>query len=307
MGPDAAAAARGQPPGLHPGRPSPRARRAATTCRRAHGAALFVDISGFTPLTEALARELGGRRGAEELSATLDRIFAALMEPLHAWHGSVVYFSGDAVTAWIDGDDGSRATACGLAMQEVMDRVGVVTDPGGADVALGGQGRRGRRASVHRFVVGDPRVQLIDVLAGQLMDSLAAAEQQSRAGRRRPRRRRPGVARRPGDAPRDPRRGARDGGRRRRPCVDAPPAPSPGRTGRSFPRRSPASGCCRRCGSGWSPAAASSSPTSARRCRSSCGSVASTSRAIPRRRGCSTTSSRAPSARSTSRAAGCSS
>src|SRR6185369_117969 len=35
---------------------------------------------------------------------------------------------------------------------------------------------------VHRFVVGDPKVQLIDVLAGQLMDSLAAAEQQSRSG-----------------------------------------------------------------------------------------------------------------------------
>ena len=80
--------------------------------RLAHGAAVFVDISGFTPLTEALARELGGRRGAEELSSTLDRIFAALMEPLHAWDGSVVYFSGDAVTAWIDADDGSRATAC---------------------------------------------------------------------------------------------------------------------------------------------------------------------------------------------------
>ena len=41
--------------------------------RRAHGSAVFVDISGFTPLTEALARELGGRRGAEELSEGLRR------------------------------------------------------------------------------------------------------------------------------------------------------------------------------------------------------------------------------------------
>ena len=30
----------------------------------AWGAALFADISGFTPLTEALARELGPQRGA---------------------------------------------------------------------------------------------------------------------------------------------------------------------------------------------------------------------------------------------------
>ena len=32
------------------------------------GAALFADISGFTPLTEALARALGPRHGAEELT-----------------------------------------------------------------------------------------------------------------------------------------------------------------------------------------------------------------------------------------------
>ncbi|MEO5852360.1 MAG: AAA family ATPase [Nocardioides sp.] len=147
----------------------------------ARGAAVFVDISGFTPLTEALAHELGGRRGAEELSATLDRIFAALLEPLHVWDGSVVYFSGDAVTAWIDGDDGSRATACGLAMQEVMARVGTVTTPGGRAVALGVKVAIAV-GDVHRFVVGDHRVQLIDVLAGQLMDSLAAAEQESLAG-----------------------------------------------------------------------------------------------------------------------------
>jgi len=31
---------------------------------RLTGAALFADISGFTPLTEALARDLGPQRGA---------------------------------------------------------------------------------------------------------------------------------------------------------------------------------------------------------------------------------------------------
>ena len=149
--------------------------------RLAHGAAVFVDISGFTALTEALARELGGRRGAEVLSSTLDRIFAALMEPLHAWDGSVVYFSGDAVTAWIDADDGSRATACALAMQQVMARVGVVQTPGGVPIRLGIKVAVAV-GEVHRFVVGDPRVQLIDVLAGSLMDSLADAEQQSQPG-----------------------------------------------------------------------------------------------------------------------------
>ncbi|MBF4765508.1 AAA family ATPase [Nocardioides islandensis] len=148
---------------------------------RSRGSAVFVDISGFTPLTEALARELGGRRGAEVLSATLDRIFSALMEPLHVWSGSVVYFSGDAVTAWIDEDDGTRAVECGLVMQQVMQQVGVVQTPGGIPITLGVK-IAVAVGEVHRFVVGDPRVQLIDVMAGTLMDSLAAAEQQSRPG-----------------------------------------------------------------------------------------------------------------------------
>jgi class 3 adenylate cyclase len=39
---------------------------------RAYGAALFADISGFTPLSEALGRMLGRRRGAEELTRQLN-------------------------------------------------------------------------------------------------------------------------------------------------------------------------------------------------------------------------------------------
>jgi class 3 adenylate cyclase/tetratricopeptide (TPR) repeat protein len=145
------------------------------------GAALFVDIAGYTSLADALTRAYGGRRGAEEVTVALDRVFAALIECLQAWRASVVYFSGDAVTAWIDGDDGSMATACALELQQTMDRVGVVSTPDGGTVVLGlkvavAVGR------VHRFVIGDPRVQLIDVLAGELMDRTAAAEQQSRAG-----------------------------------------------------------------------------------------------------------------------------
>src|SRR5213593_1285498 len=87
---------------------------------RVRGAALFADISGFTPLTEALAKELGPQRGAEELTAHVNRVFHALIEDLDRFCGHVIYFSGDAITCWLDGDDGGRATACGLAMQQTM-------------------------------------------------------------------------------------------------------------------------------------------------------------------------------------------
>ena len=96
---------------------------------RVRGAALFADISGFTPLTEALADELGPQRGAEELTARLNLVFHAVIAELDRFGGDVIYFSGDAITCWLDGDDGSRATACALAMQETMERIGDVITP----------------------------------------------------------------------------------------------------------------------------------------------------------------------------------
>ena len=140
-----------------------------------HGAALFADISGFTPLTEALANELGSQRGAEVLTANLNRVFHALISELDRFGGHVIYFSGDAITCWIDGDDGARATACALAMQAAMAELHDVVTPAGTRVRLALKVGVAVGAA-HRFVVGDPSIQLIDVLAGQLINDLAAAE-----------------------------------------------------------------------------------------------------------------------------------
>ncbi len=143
---------------------------------RVEGAALFADVSGFTALTEALAAELGAQRGVEELTDAIDRVFHAVIDDIGAFGGHVIYFSGDAVTCWLDGDDGTRAAAAALAVQQTMAAVGTVTTPAGRSVQLGikvaiavGPARR--------FVVGDPAVQLIDVLAGAIVDELAEAEQ----------------------------------------------------------------------------------------------------------------------------------
>ncbi len=175
-------------PGV-PDRPSayiPRDRRAALAAGRSlperdHGAALFADVSGFTPLTEALARELGSQRASEALTGHLNRVFHAVIEELHRCGGDVIYFSGDALTCWLSGDDGSRAVASGLGMQEAIRREGQVTTPGGLSmqlelkvaVAVG---------PARRFVVGDPQIQLLDVLAGSLIDRIAAVEQLAEKG-----------------------------------------------------------------------------------------------------------------------------
>lgn len=139
---------------------------------RTSGAALFADISGFTPLTEALVAELGAQRGAEELSSILDRLFDELLGHVMEHGGSVISFSGDAVTCWLDGDDGLLATSCALAIQRAMTGAGSVRLASGRELQLA------MKVAVavgdaRRFVVGDPRVQLLDVLAGALIDALA--------------------------------------------------------------------------------------------------------------------------------------
>ncbi len=145
------------------------------------GAALFADVSGFTALTESLVRTLGAQRGAEELTRCLNQVYDALIGELHRYGGSVVGFSGDAVTCWIDGDDGRRAVACGLAMQRTMARFAAIAVPGGGTVALAVKAAVAA-GTVRRFVVGDPAVQLIDVLAGRTLDRLAEAEHLAEKG-----------------------------------------------------------------------------------------------------------------------------
>lgn len=148
---------------------------------RTHGAALFADVSGFTPLTEALLRELGPRRGADELTWQLNRVFDALIAKVHHYGGSVLMFAGDAITCWFDGDDGSRAVACGLSMQEAMLQFATIETPGGAEVSLA---MKAAVASgpVRRFRIGDPHIQYLDVLAGATLHRVVAGEHLAERG-----------------------------------------------------------------------------------------------------------------------------
>jgi len=50
---------------------------------RCTGAALFADISGFTPLARAFVADLGAKRGAKALLEVLNPLFALLIDPVH--------------------------------------------------------------------------------------------------------------------------------------------------------------------------------------------------------------------------------
>ncbi len=148
---------------------------------RTVGAALFADISGFTPLTAALARELGLKRGAEELTRLLNEVYGVLIAEVHRYGGSVIGFSGDAITCWLDGDTGRRAIACGLAMQGAMAPFVSVRTPAGTAVSLAIK-VAAVTGPVRRFLVGDPQIQTIEVVAGRCLDLLAQAEHQAERG-----------------------------------------------------------------------------------------------------------------------------
>ncbi len=155
--------------------------RGETLPDRVQGAALFADISGFTPLTETLARELGPQRGSEEITLHLNLVYDALIAELHRFGGSVIGFSGDAITCWFDEDRGQRAVACGLAMEQAMARFATIIVPSGKTMSLT------MKVAVtvgpaRRFHVGDPGYWIVEVLAGATLDRLAATENHARGG-----------------------------------------------------------------------------------------------------------------------------
>lgn len=174
----------------------PMDRRQALANRRnlpehVHGAALIADVSGFTALTEALTEELGLQRGAEEVIRQLNRVFTVLIDEVHRYGGSVINFSGDAITCWFDDLDtrgvpravasAERAVACALAMQQGMVPFATIIRGDGktislsikAAVAVGG---------ARRILVGEGTAHQIDVLAGSTLSALSNAEHLAQKG-----------------------------------------------------------------------------------------------------------------------------
>jgi predicted ATPase/class 3 adenylate cyclase len=139
--------------------------------QRSQGAALWADLSGFTPLTETLARKLGVRRGAEELALHLNRFYDALIAPVEAYGGSVIDFSGDAINCWFEADDGRRALTAAQAMQAAMQPFTSLQLPGGDIVSVGVKIAI-VSGPMRRFLTGDPAIQLLDTLAGATMERL---------------------------------------------------------------------------------------------------------------------------------------
>ena len=98
------------------------------------GTMVFADVSGFTKLSERLART--GKEGAEHLVDAINACFSALLGNAYDRGGSLLKFGGDAMLLWFEGEEHVlRACAAAAEMRRSLREVGRIR-AGRSDVVL---------------------------------------------------------------------------------------------------------------------------------------------------------------------------
>ena len=124
----------------------------------AEGTAVFADVSGFTQLSEQLARK--GREGAEQITDTIGGSFASILKVAYENGASLLKFGGDALLLWFQGDDhAARACAAAVRMRRTLDDVGRIELPGAKVTLQMSQGVH--TGSFHFFAVGTSHLEML--------------------------------------------------------------------------------------------------------------------------------------------------
>jgi class 3 adenylate cyclase/predicted ATPase len=101
--------------------------------RSIDGSVVFIDISGFTALSEKLAKL--GKVGAEEMADAINTCFAELLQVAYESDGSLLKFGGDALLLLFAGgappEHAARATRAAGAMRARLRTVGKLATAGG--------------------------------------------------------------------------------------------------------------------------------------------------------------------------------
>ena len=139
---------------------------------------LFIDIAGFTPLTERLARH--GKAGVEQLVDALGDVIGPHVSIACALGGDTLKFGGDALLVLFAGD-GHERRACAAAYEmqcalrpfrRMRTSAGIMSLRASAAVASG---------VVQLFLVGDAFCEV--VLAGAVTSEVMGLERRARAGK----------------------------------------------------------------------------------------------------------------------------
>jgi class 3 adenylate cyclase/tetratricopeptide (TPR) repeat protein len=141
------------------------------------GTVAFVDISGFTKLSEGLARH--GKVGAEELTAAIGTCFVSLLDLAVAYGGRLLKFGGDALLLFFSGEaHAARACRAAIEMRRALRDVGRMT-------VLGQRVALRMSVGVHSglfnfFLVGDSHREFI--VAGPEASTVVTMEGTADAG-----------------------------------------------------------------------------------------------------------------------------
>ncbi len=145
--------------------------------RALEGTVVFVDISGFTKMSERLARL--GRVGAEEVTDVVGFVFRQLLGTAYANGGGLIKFGGDALLLFFSGEHhAADGVAAAIGMRRTLSEMGAI-DTSAGKVRL--------RMSVgvhsgefHFFLVGERHRELL--LTGPGASAVVAMEGTADAG-----------------------------------------------------------------------------------------------------------------------------
>ena len=143
----------------------------------AEGTAVFADVSGFTPLSEQLARK--GREGAEHITDTIGGCFASILKVAYENGASLLKFGGDALLLWFHGDGhAARACAATVRMRSTLAEVGRIDLPDAKVTLRMAQGVH--TGSFHFFAVGTSHLEMLPT--GPAWSRTVAMEHVAEAG-----------------------------------------------------------------------------------------------------------------------------
>ena len=145
--------------------------------RTIEGTLVFVDISGFTKLSERLARK--GKVGSEEVTEVLDSTFARLLAVAYENGGGLLKFGGDALLLFFSGPDhAARGSHAAIGMRAKLREIGIIP-------TSAGQVRLRMSVGVHSgafnfFLIGESHLELL--ITGPGVTRCVRMEQEATAG-----------------------------------------------------------------------------------------------------------------------------
>ncbi|MBA3348174.1 MAG: AAA family ATPase [Actinobacteria bacterium] len=145
--------------------------------REVDGTLAFVDISGFTAMSERLARF--GKVGAEEVTEVMNGVFSSLLDDAYAYGGGLLKFGGDALLLLYEGEEHApRAVRAAHKMRRTLRELGHPRTSAGTVRLRMHVGIHS--GTLHFFLVGDSHRELL--VAGPGATRTVEMEAASEAG-----------------------------------------------------------------------------------------------------------------------------